>query len=154
MIVETLSVGAGAIALWKLKNRLMLSFAKHPSLRGHARMARRVAPLMPYYAYDEAQFYRSDDAPEEIATRRKLGLERLAREYRERFPKSLALTHEAEEHISDLQFTSHYRVPFQYRDVLRKQLEVGAFVASSSGVRVRDQRSGQSKFFSFFSALT
>jgi glutamate-1-semialdehyde 2,1-aminomutase len=138
VILETLSVGAGAVLLWKLKTRLTLSLAKHPSLRGHARMARRVAPLMPFYEYDEAQFFRSDDAPEEIATRRKLGLDRLARAYRERFPKTLAMTHEAEGYLSDLQFTSHYRVPFQYRRVLRQNLEVGAFVEASSGVRVRD----------------
>ncbi|HEX6245394.1 MAG TPA: aminotransferase class III-fold pyridoxal phosphate-dependent enzyme, partial [Polyangiales bacterium] len=133
-----MSVAAGAVLLWKLKARLALSFAKHPSLRGHARIARRVAPLMPFYEYDEAQFYRSDDAPEEIAVKRKLGLDRLAREYRERFARSVALTQEAEQHISDLQFTSRYRVPFQYRRVLGQQLSVGAFVASSDGVRVRD----------------
>lgn len=44
MIVELglLAAGAGA-ALVKAKPRLELSLAKHPSLAGHARMARRVA---------------------------------------------------------------------------------------------------------------
>ena len=41
-----------------------LSKAKHQSLTGHARMARRVASLLPFYEYDEARFFRSDDAPE------------------------------------------------------------------------------------------
>ena len=43
--------------------------AKHPSLRGHSRMARRVAALVPFYEYDETQFFRSDDAPDAIAAR-------------------------------------------------------------------------------------
>jgi glutamate-1-semialdehyde 2,1-aminomutase len=37
-----------------LPARLQLSRAKHPSLRGHARMARRMAPLVPFYEYDDA----------------------------------------------------------------------------------------------------
>ena len=59
-------LGAAALAtsLWKLKRRLELSRAKHSSLTGHARMSRRVASFLPFYEYDEAQFFRSDDAPE------------------------------------------------------------------------------------------
>ena len=42
---------AGATALAtsfvKLKTRLQLSRAKHPSLTGHSRMARRIAALLP-----------------------------------------------------------------------------------------------------------
>ncbi|MGD0433532.1 MAG: hypothetical protein ABSA58_20825, partial [Acetobacteraceae bacterium] len=51
----------------KLKSRLELSMAKHQSLTGHSRMARRVASLIPFYDYDENRFFRSDDAPEDIA---------------------------------------------------------------------------------------
>ena len=43
-----------AIMLARLKTRLELSRAKHRSLAGHARMARRIASLAPFYAYDEA----------------------------------------------------------------------------------------------------
>ena len=35
------------LALAKAKRRLELSLAKHPSLTGHARMARRIASLIP-----------------------------------------------------------------------------------------------------------
>ena len=45
--------------------RLQLSLAKHGSLAGHARMSRFVAGLVPYYEYDDAQFFRADGAPEE-----------------------------------------------------------------------------------------
>ena len=45
------------------KSRLELSSAKHRSLAGHARMARRMASLVPFYEFGEDQFFRSDDAP-------------------------------------------------------------------------------------------
>ena len=38
-----------AIMLARLKTRLELSRAKHSSLAGHARMARRIASLVPFY---------------------------------------------------------------------------------------------------------
>ncbi len=39
----------GAILLRKLQLRLRLSAAKHRSLTGHSRMARRFAALVPFY---------------------------------------------------------------------------------------------------------
>jgi glutamate-1-semialdehyde 2,1-aminomutase len=101
-------------------------------------MARRVAALIPYYAYDEMRFFRSDDAPDEIAARRRVGFSRLSDLYRERYARTAALTAEAREGISDLQFTSLYRVPFQYGAMVRKHLAVGGFLQSSSGVTVTD----------------
>ena len=91
-ILALIAVGvlALAMALWALKTRLQLSLAKHPSLTGHARMARRFASLVPYYAYDEARVLSCDDPPEEIATRRRTGFMRLAALYRERFAKTRA----------------------------------------------------------------
>src|SRR4029077_19692546 len=94
--------------------RLELSKAKHPSLTGHARIARRVAALVPYYAYDEERFFSSDAAPAEVADRRRTGFARLAGVLGHRLPRSAAFTAQAEGAISDLQFTSRYRVPFQY----------------------------------------
>jgi glutamate-1-semialdehyde 2,1-aminomutase len=132
--------GAAALAgaLPRLKSRLELSKAKHPSLRGHSRMGRFVATLVPYYEYDESQVFRSDDAPDEVADQRRAGFMRLAALYRERFAKSAAMTDDAKESISDLQFTASYRVPFQYSRYVRQHLRAGSFVASSSGVKVTD----------------
>jgi hypothetical protein len=48
----------------RLLQRLLLSRAKHRSLAGHAKLGRRLARLIPYYEYDEAHFFRADDAPE------------------------------------------------------------------------------------------
>src|SRR5215510_12261596 len=101
------AAGATALAtsLVKLKTRLQLSRAKHPSLTGHSRMARRIAALIPSYSYDDEQFFRCDGAPDEIAARRRAGLMWLAELYRERFAETAKVAADATEHISDLQFT-------------------------------------------------
>lgn len=131
--------GAGLVAsLQPLKMRLALSKAKHRSLSGHSRIARRLAALVPFYEYDEVRFFRSDDAPEDIAARRRAGFMRLSDLYRERFPETLRLTAEVEDSISDLQFTGAYRVPFQYSRFVRRHLKAGAFVRSSSRVSLTD----------------
>ncbi|HUB64198.1 MAG TPA: aminotransferase class III-fold pyridoxal phosphate-dependent enzyme, partial [Methylocella sp.] len=122
----------------KLKTRLELSRAKHRSLTGHARMARRIASLIPFYDYDEEQFFRSDSAPAEIAGRRRAGFARLSNLYRDRFAETIRLTAKVKEAISDLQFTEAYRVPFQYSRIVREHLPIGAFVQSSSGVTLTD----------------
>ena len=59
--------------LRKLQIRLRLSRAKHPSLRGHSKMSRLVAKLVPFYEYNEKQFFNSDGAPVEVAQQRQLG---------------------------------------------------------------------------------
>jgi glutamate-1-semialdehyde 2,1-aminomutase len=118
--------------------RLALSRAKHPSLSGHARLARRMARLVPYYEFGEERFFSSDDAPAEIVARRRAGFVRLAALYRERYPATRRLTDGIVDDISDLQFTSAYRVPFQYSRYVREHLKAGSFVASSSGVTLTD----------------
>jgi glutamate-1-semialdehyde 2,1-aminomutase len=135
-----LGLGAAAAALFlpALRTRLELSRAKHPSLTGHARIARRVAALVPYYAYDEDRFFRSDAAPPEVANRRRAGFARLAELHRQRYARGAALTAEAQGAISDLQFTGRYRVPFQYSRYVREHLKTGAFLQSADGVTVTD----------------
>src|SRR5262249_11753892 len=131
-------VGAVAvvISLAALRRRVQLSSAKHPSLAGHARMARRVASLIPFYDYDEKRFFTSDGAPDDIAALRRAGFKRLSALYAEHFRETNRLTKEVVDKISDVQFTRTYRVPFQYSRYVRRHLEVGAFVASSDGVTV------------------
>ncbi|HEV3009824.1 MAG TPA: aminotransferase class III-fold pyridoxal phosphate-dependent enzyme, partial [Burkholderiales bacterium] len=138
VLLYGLGAGAAALSFPALKARLELSRAKHPSLAGHARLARRLAALVPGYEYAEDRFFRSDDAPGEVEERRRAGFLRLSALYRERFARTLELTEEAKEAISDLQFTGAYRVPFQYSAHVRKHLPVGAFLESSSGVTLTD----------------
>ena len=116
----------------------MLSKAKHPSLRGHSRIARWVAQRVPFYEYGEAEFFSSDGAPSAVAEQRRSGFMQLAAMFRERFAKSVQATEEVRDIVSDLQFTGAYRVPFQYSRVVRQHLKIGAFVESSAAVSVTD----------------
>jgi glutamate-1-semialdehyde 2,1-aminomutase len=142
MSINVVLWGLGGIAtgatLLKLKQRLRLSKAKHPSLRGHARMSRRLAAQVPFYEYDDATFFRSDDAPDDVAARRRAGFLRLAALYRTRFAASAQQTDSARTDISDLQFTDAYRVPFQYANLVRRHLPAPAFVGAASGVTLTD----------------
>ncbi|SRR6266540_2922979 len=131
-----------ALVAWtllpKLAMRIALSKAKHPSLRGHSRMARRFAKLVPFYEYSEDRVFASDGAPGPVIEQRRAGFARLADLYRSRFARTVELTAEVEDGISDLQFTAAYRVPFQYSRFVRSHLDAGAFVRASSGVTVTD----------------
>src|SRR5580698_6130518 len=125
-------------SLHRMTTRLTLSKAKHPSLRGHAKMSRFFAKLVPFYEYDEARFFRTDGAPDAIAEQRRAGFMALAEIYKKRYAETVKLTREVESGVSDLQFTASYRVPFQYSRFVRQNLSAGAFVASSAGVQVTD----------------
>jgi glutamate-1-semialdehyde 2,1-aminomutase len=138
ILVYVLAGFALVILLRKLQLRLQLSLAKHRSLTGHSRMARRFSSLVPFYEYDEAHFFRADGAPEEIAATRRAGFRQLSNLFAERFKKTAALTGEVAGGVSDLQFTSRYRVPFQFSGFVRRHFKSGTFVQSSSGVTVTD----------------
>jgi hypothetical protein len=85
-------------------------------------MAKRIARLLPGYSYGEDEFFAVDDAPPEIQARRRAGFARLSRSLRAGAPRSLALTAQAREGLSDLQLTGRYRVPFQFSAHVREQL--------------------------------
>src|ERR1700730_12540982 len=87
--------GLGGVALAllpKFRMSLELSRAKHRSLAGHSRLAKRFASWVPFYEYGEERFFCSDDAPEAVATQRRAGFMRLATVYAERFAKTAELT--------------------------------------------------------------
>jgi glutamate-1-semialdehyde 2,1-aminomutase len=132
------AVAGAAVVFPKLQARLALSRAKHRSLAGHSKMSRRVARLIPFYEFDDHDFFRSDGAPDAVATQRHDAFFRLAGFYQDRFARSRQMTQQAAAHISDLQFTEAYRVPFQYSRLVREHLGTGAFMESSAGVTLTD----------------
>jgi glutamate-1-semialdehyde 2,1-aminomutase len=143
VLPEMLALGAlgsagAAAALWRARNRLLLSRAKHPSLAGHARIAKRIAQLLPHYEYAEKEFFDVDGAPEAVAQIRRAAFYRLSALFADRFRTTAQLTADISPSLSDLQFTSAYRVPFQFSSFARRHLKAGAFVASSAGVTVTD----------------
>ena len=137
--MTSVALALGALGLLPAaKRRIELSRAKHRSLAGHSQWAKRIAALVPGYAYEEQRFFASDGAPDDVAAQRREALARLAAQYAQRYPKSVAMTDDARESISDLQFTGRYRVPFQYAPLVREHLRVGAFLRASHGVTVED----------------
>jgi glutamate-1-semialdehyde 2,1-aminomutase len=132
------AVAATAAVAPKVKARLALSRAKHRSLAGHSKMSKLVARLIPRYEFDIDEFFRSDGATKEIATRRRDAFFRLAALYQQRFARSRQATAQASDQISDLQFTQAYRVPFQYSRLVREHLAAGSFMQASSGVTLTD----------------
>jgi glutamate-1-semialdehyde 2,1-aminomutase len=57
-----ISLGVLAALAPALHQRLQLSRAKHRSLAGHSRMAKRLARWLPGYSFDEAEFFGCDGA--------------------------------------------------------------------------------------------
>jgi glutamate-1-semialdehyde 2,1-aminomutase len=137
-VLTALALAALAWTVPQAQRRLELSRAKHRSLAGHSRMAKRVVAQIPGYAYDEAAFFGSDGAPAAVVEQRRAGFKRLAALFDERYARSAAMTAQARDGISDLQFTGSYRVPFQYSPYLRQHLKTGSFLRASSGVTVED----------------
>ena len=142
MIVLVLKyLAAAAVAgflLHRARRRLQLSLAKHRSLAGHSRMAKRVAGLLPGFSYAEDRFFAVDDAPSEVEGRRRAGFRRLAQQFAERHPQSIAQSMAAGERISDIGFTRTYRVPFPFSRYFCDHLKLGGFLASSDGVMLTD----------------
>ena len=124
-----------ARAVWQ---RLMLSLAKHPSLRGHSRWSRRLARLVPAYELDAKRFFCSDGAPADVAERRRQALARLHREAGASQPKSLAYGRSLRDSVSDVGFTSRYRVPFPFRSQIGDELTLGSVVDETRDVRIKD----------------
>ena len=89
------AVAGAAAAFPKLQARLALSRAKHRSLAGHSKMSKRVARLIPFYEFDDHDFFRSDGAPAAVATQRHDAFFRLAGFYQDRFARSRQMTQEA-----------------------------------------------------------
>lgn len=121
-----------------LHRRVQLSRAKHRSLAGHSRLAKRLARWLPGYAFDEQRFFCADGADAALAALRRADFERLCADFAQRHARSIALTAEVREGLADLQFTTAYRVPFAFSPYVRERLKVGAFVRAASGVEQED----------------
>lgn len=139
MDILTLSALAAALGLAPAAiRRIRLSRAKHPSLAGHARISRRLARLVPHYEYEGETRWNCDGAPDEVARLRHEAFIALGRELDERAPRTLETSRRLEARISDLQFTSANRVPFQFRGLVEQHFGQGALAKGSEGVRLCD----------------
>jgi glutamate-1-semialdehyde 2,1-aminomutase len=124
--------------LLRLKQRLELSLAKHRSLTGHPRISKRIAAFIRFYSYEKTEVFDLDHAPDNIVSSRKIAFEHLTDNFRRKYPKSVQLSEESEASISDMQFINAYRVPFQFRQLVKDNFKVGSYVQSTSGVKITD----------------
>ncbi len=133
-------IGLGLLAAFApaLGQRIKLSRAKHRSLAGHSRMAKRLARWLPGYSFDDSTFFGCDGAPANIQSLRRAAFMDLAQSLQTRHSKSIAATASARENISDMQFITAYRVPFQFSPMVQEHLKVGSFLESAQGVQVID----------------
>ncbi len=128
-------------AIWlasKILSRVRLSRAKHRSLAGHARIAKRIARLIPFYDFDESSFFDADGAPGEVRAARMRGFARLTQFFSQNRPRSQSALSELKDKVSDVAFISRYRVPFQFSRVVRKQLQAGVLIERSEHVSLID----------------
>ncbi len=138
LALSALALGALAWTLPKAHARVLLSRAKHRSLTGHARVAKRIAGWIPGCAYDASRFFAADDAPPIVVARRRAGFSRLCAAFAEASPETLAATEAARTGLSDLQFTDAYRVPFQFGPYLREHLRIGQMARRTAGPLIED----------------
>jgi glutamate-1-semialdehyde 2,1-aminomutase len=141
--VNTTWMSLGALATLatlapSVYRRLQLSRAKHRSLAGHSRMAKRLARLLPGYHFDEQMFFKCDNAPFEIQNLRRSAFFKIAEVLKARHPLSIQASAAARETITDMQFIAAYRVPFQFSPLVQEHLKVGSFLQSAAGVHVTD----------------
>ena len=130
---------AGAIVLLiKMKARLGLSLAKHRSLAGHPRIAKTISAFLPNYVYDEKQVFRLDNASKEIGAIRQKSFGKILEIFQSRYPKTLSASSNIADSLSDLQFVSAYRLPFQFRPLIKQGLKIGSFYSSAEGVMLTD----------------
>jgi glutamate-1-semialdehyde 2,1-aminomutase len=132
------AAGVGLLLGTRVPRRLQLSLAKHPSLRGHSKWSRRLARLVPYYALTDERFFACDGAPQAIAAQRRAALARVSGYVASQSPRSLEAAAPLAERMSDVGFTSAYRVPFPFREALPASLRQPSLLMASSGTAVRD----------------
>ena len=128
----------GLLLLRKATIRLQLSRAKHPSLSGHSKMSRRMARLTRFFDYAADRYFSSDLAPADVAARRRAGMERLRAQLASRAPETLRYSRSLENAVSDVQFTSQYRVPFPFRSLLPAEFKYGSIVTQTRGTQLCD----------------
>lgn len=133
-----LAAVVGVYVIYRLAVRLQLSRAKHPSLRGHSNWSRRIARLVPYFSYGPQQFFACDGAPEPIVDQRRRALRNLQTRTEEGCANTLAYCRTLKDSVSDVRFTSRYRVPFPFSDQLPDCFRLGSMADETRGSQVRD----------------
>lgn len=128
----------GAVVLRWLVSRIELSLAKRGSLSGHSRWSRRIVRLLSYFEYSGDRYFASDGAPSDVSRQRRRGMECLRSRLATSSPETLQFSVSLEDSISDVRFTSHYRVPYPYSRHLPAEFRYGSIATRTDGNRICD----------------
>ena len=132
------ATAASVFLVYRAVIRLQLSRAKHSSLRGHSNWSRRVARLIPFFSYDERGFFACDGAPAAIQDQRRRAIRQLQGSTEQKCAKTLTHCRSIQSSVSDLRFTSRYRVPFPFTEQLPDCFRLGTMADETQGSQVRD----------------
>lgn len=124
--------------VYRICIRLRLSRAKHPSLRGHSNWSRRIARLIPFFSYDETGFFACDGAPLPIVQQRRNALHQLKTDTEQQCARTLDHCRSIQNSVSDIRFTSRYRVPFPFSEQLPECFRLGSMADETRGSQVKD----------------
>lgn len=124
--------------IYKAQIRLQLSRAKHASLRGHSNWSRRIARLIPFFSYDEAGFFACDGAPLPVVQQRRNALQQLQARTERQCAKTLDHCRSIQNNVSDVKFTSRYRVPFPFSEQLPECFRLGSMAEETRGSQLKD----------------
>jgi glutamate-1-semialdehyde 2,1-aminomutase len=138
LLLYGVSTVAFLMAAQRIKQRLELSLAKHGSLAGHPRIAKRISSWLPRYRYGTEEALNIDGAPATVVAERRAALQQLDLQFKQRYPKTLHAGAQVSDDLSDMQFISAYRIPFQFQALTEQGLKIGSFLQSSHGVQVTD----------------
>ena len=115
-----LAVAAGLVAVARAGRRVVDVLLTLRATAWSAILARRLSRLVKSRDYDAAAFFDADGAGESWATRRREGLDRLARHLNARYPQTIAWCDGIRGSFSDLRFTDANRVPFPFARFMRE----------------------------------
>ncbi|MGV3707492.1 MAG: aminotransferase class III-fold pyridoxal phosphate-dependent enzyme [Gemmatimonas sp.] len=124
--------------LSRLYRRLQLSRAKHPSLTGHPRIARRLARIPRTYEYSLNEAWGIDGAPSEVVLQRQEAFVVLSQQLLSQSPASLSIAHDVRAHVPDAEFVHNHRVPFQFRTIAQQHLPVVSVVSRTAANELHD----------------
>ena len=126
------------LLLTKVTIRLQLSKAKHKSMRGHSKWSRRISKWINFFDYSPEEYFAVDGAPPEVEKQRSAAFTALTNKVKAQSSKTLNQYQKLSNDISDVQFTSLYRVPFPFRTHLPDAFKLGSMINESQGVKVKD----------------
>jgi glutamate-1-semialdehyde 2,1-aminomutase len=90
------------------------------------------------FDYLGEHFFSADLAPADVASRRRTAMDTLRCRLAQPSPESQRVGQSLEESISDVRFTSQYRVPFPFRKQLPREFRFGSIVERTQGRQIQD----------------